>query len=194
MYAIIPAPERESRAYLHCRGSVSREFNSIEDLCLELPLDFVEENVGYQYDAPIKIVTKRGSGLEYDKDYRRFWYRFPEEYFWHYTDFIIRTEDGRKLTATELRPVYWGIRSQRRPWRPWQNRHGRKTEHCYGNLRHPRTTNERRQAFQCKDENEPPIRARRNLSNIIHAWDDRCSHCEKGWKSQSKRKKQYRPV
>ncbi len=193
MYAIIPAPERETRVYLHCRGSVSREFNSIEDLCLELPLDFVEGNVGRNYDSPIKIVTKRGSGLEYDKVNRKFWYRTPDEYYWHYADFIIRTEDGRKLTAQELQPVYWRLRRQR-PWRPWQNRHGRKTEYCFGTFRHPKTTNERRQAFQCKDEKEPPIRARRNCNNMINAWDDRSSHCEKGWKFQSKRKKQYRSV
>jgi hypothetical protein len=47
-------------------------------------------------------------------------------------------------TAEELRPVYWRLRS--RPYRPWANRHGRKTDGCYGTYRHPRTTNERRQA------------------------------------------------
>ncbi len=193
MHVIPSAPERETRVYVHCRGHISRVYNSVEDLCRDMPLDFVEENVGYQYDWPIKIVTRRKTGLEYDKETRSFWWRFPEESYQYYADYIIRTDTGEKLTAAELSTVYWRLRSRKR-WSRWEHRHGRKTDGCYGTFRHPKTNNERRQAFQNKDENEPPIRARRNYNTIITAWDDRIAHSEKSWKAQSKRKRQFRPV
>ncbi len=192
MHVIPSVPERETQVFVHCRGALSRVYNSVEDLCRDMPLDFVEEFVGYYYDSDIKIVTKLKSGLTWNKETRAFYWTSPEEYFYRSPLYIIRTDTGEKLTAEELRPVYWRLRS--RPYRPWANRHGRKTDGCYGTFRHPKTTNERRQAFQNKDENEPPIRARRNHKNIIHAWDDRNAHSEKSWKAQSKRKRQFRPV
>ncbi len=195
MHVIPSVPERETLVYVHCRGHISRVYNSVEDLCRDMPLDFVEENVGYQYDWPIKIVTKLRSGFTWDKETRKIYWKFPEESYLRYADFIIRTDTGEKLTAEELRPVYWRLRALRARYRaPWRDRQGRKTEGCCGTYRHPRTTNERRQAFQNKDENEPPIRARRNCNNIITAWDDRYAHSEKSWKAQSKRKRQFRPV
>ena len=192
MHVIPSAPERETQVFVHCRGSISRAYNSVEDLCRDTPLDFIERSVGRHYDSPIKIVTRCRSGFEYDKETRKFWHRHPEEYYYYGADFIIRTDTGEKLTAEELRPVYWRLRS--RPWISWRNRHGRKTDGCYGTYRHPKTLNEIRQAFQNKDENEPPIRARRNRNNLITAWDDRNAHSEKSWKAQSKRKRQFRPV
>ncbi len=192
MHVIPSVPERETRVFVHCRGALSRVYNSVDELCGDMPLDFIEENVGYYYDSDIKIVTKRKSGINWNKETCTIYWMNPEEYFYRSADFIIRTETGEKLTAEELRPVYWRRRS--RPWVPWRNRHGRKTDGCYGTFRHPKTNNERRQAFQNKDENEPPIRARRNYNTIITAWDDRIAHSEKSWKAQSKRKRQFRPV
>ncbi len=192
MHVIPLVPERETQVFVHCRGAVSRVYNSVEDLCRDMPLDFVEEFVGYYYDSEIKIVTKLKSGLNWNKETRTFYWMNPEEYFYRSPLYIIRTDTGEKLTAEELRPVYWRLRS--RPWVPWRNRHGRKTDGCHGTFRHPKTNNERRQAFQNKDENEPSIRARRNFNNIITAWDDRNAHSEKSWKAQSKRKRQFRPV
>ncbi len=192
MHVIPSAPERETQVYVHCCGTLSRVYNSVEDLCRDMPLDFIEEWVGYQYNDTIKVVTKRRSGMNWDKETSTFYWMNPEEYFYRSADFIIRTDTGEKLTAEELRPVYWRLRS--RPYRPWAHRHGRKTDGCYGTYRHPKTTNERRQAFQNKDENEPPIRARRNHNNLINAWDDRNADTEKSWKAQSKRKRQFRPV
>jgi hypothetical protein len=192
MHVIPSVPERETQVYLHCRGTITRAFNSVEDLCRELALSFVEEFVGLHYDSNIKIVTKPRSGITWDKEFWKIYWRSPEEYFYRLADFIIRTETGEKLTAEDLRPVYWRLRARRHI--PWRNRHGRKTEGCYGTYRHPKTTNERRQAFRNRDEDEPVIRARRNHKNIIHAWDDRNAHSEKSWKAQSKRKRQFRPV
>ena len=193
MHVIPSVPERETQVFVHCRGAISRVYNSVEDLCQDMPLDWIERYVGRHYDSPIKIVTRCRSGFEYDKETGRFWHRHPEEYYYYAADFIIRTDTGEKLTAEELRPVYWRLRRDR-PYRPWADRHGRKTDGCYGTYRHPKTTNECRQAFQNKDENEPPIRARRNRNNLITAWDDRNAHSEKSWKAQSKRKRQFRPV
>jgi len=192
MHVIPSVPERETQVFVHCRGAISRVYNSVEELCQDMPLDFIERYVGRHYDSPIKIVTRCRSGFEYDKETRKVWHRHPEEYYYYPADYIIRTDTGEKLTAEELRPVYWRLRS--RPYRPWEQRHGHKTDGCYGTYRHPKTNNERRQAFQNKDENEPSIRARRNFNNIITAWDDRNAHSEKSWKAQSKRKRQFRPV
>ena len=192
MHVIPSVPERETQVFVHCRGAISRVYNSVEELCQDMPLDFIERYVGRHYDSPIKIVTRCRSGFEYDKETRKVWHRHPEEYYYYPADYIIRTDTGEKLTAEELRPVYWRLRS--RPYRPREQRHGHKTDGCYGTYRHPKTNNERRQAFQNKDENKPSIRARRNFNNIITAWDDRNAHSEKSWKAQSKRKRQFRPV
>jgi hypothetical protein len=188
MYVIEPSPDREIKIYLHCCGTRSRVFYVLEDLCTQLTLDFVEKNVGLNYGYSIKIVTKRASGLQWDAEYK-FTYLHPEEAYWHPAAFIIRTEEGEKLTAEDLRPTYWGLRRWRYRW----PRMGRKAERAYGTYRNPRTTNERRQAFQNKDEDEPPIRARRNKNNIITAWDDRLAHNDANWKTQYKRRHQYRP-
>lgn len=195
MHVVNTAPERDTKVYLHCGGYSTRTFADLEALCEELPLVWVTENVGSYYGSYIKIVTKRKSGLQWDDVKRRFIYKHPEEFFYREAEFIIRTEMGERFTAEELEPIYWVIRARWRKKRRYgRYRQGRKAERCYGSFRHPRTTNERRQAFQNKDEGEPPIRPRRNCKNIITAWDDRYSHCDANWKTQSKRRRQYRPV
>lgn len=195
MHVVNSSPEREIKTYLHCGGQCTRVFANLEALCEELSLAWIEESVGLHYGSLIKIVTKRKSGLQWDDVKRRFVYKNPEEFFYREAEFIIRTEQGEKLTAEELQPIYWEIRGRRWKKRRYgRYRHGRKTECCYGTFRHPKTNNERRQAFQNKDEGEPPIKPRRNHKSIITAWDDRYSHCDANWKTQSKRRRQYRPL
>jgi len=191
MHTIDPAPKREPNIYLHCRGVGTRVFCGLDHLCSEITLGFIGIHVGNTYYDEIKIVTTRASGGYWDKGRRAISYRHPEQYYWKPAEYIIRTEDGQRLTAEYLRPVYWEWRSRQR--RPWRDRHGRKASKVYGNWRSPKTTNERRQAFQNVDEGEPPIRARRNKTNLINAWDDTITHNDASWKTQSKRRHQYRP-
>jgi len=67
-----------------------------------------------------------------------------------------------------------------------------------GWLRHPRTTQERRangkRNFIIWDEYKVPIRASRNMSNLVEAWDDigRQDLSHRSWKRH--RKTQYKVV
>lgn len=192
MYVIEPFPEREAKIYLCCSGSRSSVFYGLEDLCENLTLDFIERFVGRNYGDLIKIVTERAHGLAWDTEKKNFGYKNPEKFYHEEADYILRTEDGEKLTSHELKDVYWRFRWRR--GRPWRDRHGRKASGVYGHWRSPKTTNERRQAFQNVAEGEPPIRARRNKTNLTNAWDDHQTHNDACWKTQyKKRKRQYRP-
>lgn len=192
MYVIEPFPEWETKIYLYCCGRRSRVFYGLDDLCENLTLDFVERCVGRNYGDPIKIVTERAHGLVWDTEKSKFGYKNPEKFYHVEAEFIIRTEPGEKLTSHELKDVYWRFRWQCR--RPWRDRHGRKASNVCGHWRSPSTTNEKRQAFQNIDDGEPPIRARRNKTNLTDAWDDNHTHNDACWKTQyKKRKRQYRP-
>ena len=71
-------------------------------------------------------------------------------------------------------------------------RMGRKTEGIYGRIRRPKTTQERRLSFHNKDEGEPKIRPKRRCHSLPSAWDDIVAHNDASWKTQSKRKHQYK--
>ncbi len=191
MYVIEPVPERVLKIYLCCRGSDSRVFYGLEDLCEDLTLDFVEKFVGRNYGDRIKIVTARAHGLVWDAENKKFGYKYPEKFHHEEAEFIIRTEDGEKLTAHELKDTYWRIRA--RLWRSSWPRWGRKARNAYGHYRKPKTQNEKRAAFPNKDEGEPEIRGSRNKNNLPTGWDDFLSHNDACWKTQYKRRHQYRP-
>ena len=192
MYVIEPVPERVLKIYLCCRGSSSRVFYGLEDLCEDLTLDFVERFVGRNYGDLIKIVTARAHGLVWDAEKKKFGYKHPEKFHHVEAEFIIRTEDGEKLTSHELKDTYWRIRA--RLWRYMCPSMGRKACNAYGHYRKPQTLNEKRQAFPNKDDGEPEIRGRRNKNNLPTGWDDYLSHNDACWKTQyKKRKRQYRP-
>lgn len=67
---------------------------------------------------------------------------------------------------------------------------------AYGGYKEPRSTQERRWAKAWDDEEDAPkkgfARARRRGSNLPNAWDDCISRSEKSWKTQSKRKYQWK--
>ena len=193
MYVIEPVPERVLKIYLKCRGSSGRVFYGLEDVCESLTLAFIEECVGKNYGDLIKIVTKRKGGFYYDRETRSFGYTQKEEARYDPAEWILRVETGDKITAEDLRPVYWQLRSQRYRYRPWRDRHGRKASNAYGHYRKPKTQNEKRAAFPNKDEGEPEIRGRRNKNNLPTGWDDFLSHNDACWKTQYKRRHQYRP-
>lgn len=63
---------------------------------------------------------------------------------------------------------------------------------AWAGYRHPKTTNERRQSFNIDKEYDVKCRARRNACNLVHTYDDVYTHNDKSWKTQSKRKNQYK--
>lgn len=72
-------------------------------------------------------------------------------------------------------------------WNSWSKK-------AYGGWRHPRTTQERKWAHAWDDEEFcPPPRARRQGRYLPTVWDDIYAHSEKSWKTQSKRRHQWRP-
>jgi hypothetical protein len=77
---------------------------------------------------------------------------------------------------------------------PWYSRyrHGRKPK-AWGWYRSIHTFQERKwaHAWDC-EEDAPKIRAKRQGKNLPDGWDDTCRHNDKCWKTQSKRKYQWK--
>ena len=102
----------------------------------------------------------------------------------------IAIDDGNFVTPDRLVGLFRDWWADRPRWR-W-NRHGW-SPGAYGSYRALKTTNERRQIAACLDEEDAPrIRPSRNFRNLPNAWDDFMSHNDKSWKTQSKRRHQYR--
>lgn len=192
MYIVPLAPEKEPRVVLHHMGGYKRVFENFEDMCANLDLTWIKENVGLKYDEEIKIVTKRASGFKWDREARKIVWTNPEEYYWVYAEYVIRTEDGEKLAYDDLAPIYYRYRQRTRASRYINPRTRGAKRHCYGGYRKIRHANERRQAIA--EEGEPPIRARRNKNNLPNPWNDAFFKRQRCWKHQSKRKRQYKPV
>ena len=108
----------------------------------------------------------------------------------HTRNCYIAIEDGNLVTPDRLVGLFRDWWKDRPRWR-W-NRHGW-SPGAYGQYRGVKTTNERRQIEATKgEENAPKIRAARNFRNLPNAWDDFMSHNDKSWKTQSKRRHQYK--
>lgn len=71
---------------------------------------------------------------------------------------------------------------------------------AYGYVRHPRTTQERRWTHAWDDEQDEHIlcrvrvRSSRSDRHLPDEWDDICSHNDKSWKTQSKRRHQWKEI
>ena len=90
-------------------------------------------------------------------------------------DFLVG--EFRKYQASQKPRRYYGWNSG---W--WKCHH-----------RHPRTTNERKQYDACMvDDDAPNVRGKRRPSNLPNTWDDIPKHNDKCWKTQSKRKHQWK--
>ena len=98
-------------------------------------------------------------------------------------------DDGKLVTPDRLVGLF------RAWWEDRPRRWGRYSwsRYAYGQYRAIKTTNERRQLESTKgEENAPKIRAARNFRNLPNSWDDFMSHNDKSWKTQSKRKHQWK--
>lgn len=64
---------------------------------------------------------------------------------------------------------------------------------AYGSFRYIKTTQERRMSLAFDEENFVKCRSSRTDANLPNSWDDIDSHNDKSWKTQSKRKHQWKP-
>lgn len=104
----------------------------------------------------------------------------------------IALEDANLITPDRLVGLYraWWDERPRMNWY-WRG-HGW-TRNAWGGMRRVRTTNERRQIDAWKDEEDAPkVRAARNYRNLPNSWDDYMAHSDRSWKTQSKRKNQWK--
>lgn len=104
-------------------------------------------------------------------------------------------ENGVYLSPDRLVGLYRQWRRERLSGRSWTSDCGRRPQ-AYGGYRTIKTTQERRMAFDDPESIELGItihrRCARNAVNLPNAWDDIKSHSDKSWKTQSKRRSQWR--
>lgn len=109
--------------------------------------------------------------------------------FAHSRNCYIALDDGKLVTPDRLVGLFrtWWEDRPRRRW-GWNWSPG-----AYGQYRKVKTTNERRQIDAWKDEEfAPKVRCARNFRNLPNTWDDYMSHNDKSWKTQSKRRYQWK--
>lgn len=102
--------------------------------------------------------------------------------------------ENDKLVAPDrlvgLYRAWWKDRPRGRWWRY------RWTRVAHGYYRAPKTTNEMRWAHAWDDDEFAPVtgfaRGRRKAKHLPNLWDDRMSHNDKCWKTQSKRRHQWK--
>lgn len=103
---------------------------------------------------------------------------------------VVCDENGLLITPD----VIWGAlheyestQKPRRFYNTWRNGWWR------SHHRSPKTTNERKQYDACMvDEDAPNVRGKRRPSNLPNTWDDLMRHNDGCWKTQSKRKHQWK--
>ena len=189
---------RDAPDILGTRKVVCRRYETIGDFLWAHSEYNIKENCGYSIDDKIcRAVTN----VEYSRGYCRRRYVRNKTYCnkincqEHDDDFykayVVYDQDGNFYSPDRLiglrrewegnrKSLYW-------PWFP-----GRKRG-AYGWFRPIRTFQERKWAHAWDDEEFPPkVRAARQGKNLPNSWDDICRHNDKSWKTQSKRKHQWK--
>lgn len=101
---------------------------------------------------------------------------------------VLADENGNIIHPDVLIHHYRQYRRTPSVWR-WPPRRKR----AYGGYRHIKTTQERRMIQAFDDEPDAPRpRTKRTGNYLPDCWDDYLRHCEKSWKFQSKRKRQWK--
>jgi len=95
-------------------------------------------------------------------------------------------EDGKYIAYHRLLGMFRSWKRNRKV-RRW----GRRRKQAWGGWRVPRSQAEKR-AVVCAQEQGVKVRCSRNIANLPDTWDDYRSHMDKCWKTQSKRKKQWK--
>ena len=101
----------------------------------------------------------------------------------------VAIENGKIITPDRLVGLCRKVIKQPRHKR----RHFGWGRYVYGGYRKVKTTNERRQLqAHNQDDFVPPIRPSRNNNGLPSGWDDIITHSDKSWKTQSKRRHQWK--
>ena len=108
----------------------------------------------------------------------------------------IAYENDVFVTPDRLVGLFRADREARRDYwkRRWVSRYCCGARHSvYGGWRSIRTTHERRWAHAWDDEDfAPRVRGRRSAHNLPNSWDDYNAHNDRSWKTQSKRRHQWK--
>jgi len=142
--------------------------------------DFNERFNGllYEFDKTRRFHDINGKFYSWEKETHYCYLCYDEYGQRHYShaDLVGLYRKWRDNTRT---PWYWWRHSgSRRAWRGW---------------RHPRTTQELRWSKAWDDEEfAPTVRACRRGHNLPSCWDDMSAHNDKCWKTQSKRRHQWK--
>lgn len=163
---IVPEAPNESCVFVYGAGS-ARKYASLEALFEAWPIDVMRRCFGLSY-GPVR------DGFQEPPFYK------------------IRTETGETVGLADLELWYEKYREYRAKVRIAKRRYSKRSGRCRGNWRAPKTQNELRQAWAVECDGEPRIKPRRNMANLVTAWDDKPVRPQKSWKWQSKRKTQYR--
>ena len=108
-------------------------------------------------------------------------------------------ESDKLVTPDRLVGLYrtWAKTWGRRSWRWGYWHHAGLKKAVWPTWRSPKTTHEQRWAHAWDDEEFAPkngfARGRRRAHALPNSWDDIYGHNDKSWKTQSKRRHQWRP-
>lgn len=109
----------------------------------------------------------------------------------HYHAYILRDSYGDTINPEDVKNAYRKKYPHKWGWLSHGWRRG-----AFGGYRCPKTTNEFRWAGAWDDEEFAPkagfARPSRRGRNLPNAWDDYLAHSDKSWKTQSKRKHQWK--
>lgn len=184
MHVIEPNNEETGKVYFKVSGLRTQAYSDLAEFCANHILHECERELGPYLGAPILQPAR------VDYCWSKEPCRVEHPAYIKGADWVIQRPDGESILIEEVRNIYHG-------WRAWNRRNykpkmGRKAAWAYGSYRAPKTTNEKRQSFRVVEDGEPSIRCRRNMANLTDAWDDTTSHNDSCWKTQYKRKNQYR--
>jgi len=164
-----------------------RTFDTFEDLCRSRSIN-TNTLAEFGYDPTDRVASRYLFG-ELD----------TEDNFEVNRNSYICYEADKFVTPDRLVGLYrtWNIRPYRGRWGwGWWHHAGHKKA-VWPQWRNPKTTQEQRWAHAWDDEEFAPkngfARGRRRAHALPTSWDDNYGHNDKSWKTQSKRRHQWRP-
>jgi len=109
-------------------------------------------------------------------------------------DYILRDSLGDNIDPADVAADVRRIENKKRHWNGYyfSSQHSRR-KHAYGRFRRVRTQQERKWANAWDDEEfAPKVRPKRNIWNLPDSYCDIIAHNDKSWKTQTKRRHQWK--
>jgi len=173
-------------------GEVIYEFTNYDQLLHHWPVVRKYRDIGFGFKRSVEGIAAIRERL-LGRRIRRYYF-YPSVVAWDengpvdHHQYAIRDSFGDFLDPFVIQADY----NERHPHIPkWRRGSHRRT--AYGRFRHPRSTQEKRWVHAWDDEEfAPKVRAKRGMRYLPDAWDDYLSHNDKCWKTQSKRRHQWK--